>query len=34
MRMPIEIELKARVEDHRALKDRLSLLAPAALSFD
>jgi adenylate cyclase class 2 len=32
--MPIEIELKAHVEDHQTLKDRLSLLAPAALSFE
>ena len=32
--MPIEIELKARVEDHRAVKDRLSILAPMALSFE
>jgi adenylate cyclase class 2 len=32
--MPIEIELKASVEDHQALQERLSLLAPAALSFE
>ena len=32
--MPVEIELKARVEDHQALRDRLSLLAPAALLFE
>jgi adenylate cyclase class 2 len=32
--MPIEIELKAAVEDHPALKERLSLLAPPLFSFE
>jgi adenylate cyclase class 2 len=33
--MPVEIELKVRVEDQNALSERLSLLAPlAALSFE
>jgi adenylate cyclase class 2 len=32
--MAIEIELKASVEDHLALKKRLSLLAPPAFSFE
>jgi adenylate cyclase class 2 len=32
--MPFEIELKASVEDHEALKDRLSLLAPPDFSFE
>jgi adenylate cyclase class 2 len=32
--MSIEIELKASVEDHRALQERISLLAPPAFSFE
>jgi adenylate cyclase class 2 len=32
--MAVEIELKAHVDDHRSLQERLSLLAPEALSFE
>jgi adenylate cyclase class 2 len=32
--MPIEIELKTRTEDHQALKEKISLLAPAAFYFE
>jgi adenylate cyclase class 2 len=32
--MPFEIELKASVEDPRALEERISLLAPPAFSFE
>jgi adenylate cyclase class 2 len=32
--MPIEIELKAHAEDYPALKERLSLLASEAISFE
>jgi adenylate cyclase class 2 len=34
MSMAFEIELKASVEDHRTLKERLSLLAPPSFSFE
>ncbi|MDR3124232.1 MAG: hypothetical protein LBU16_10715 [Treponema sp.] len=32
--MAIEIELKAHAGDHRAVKERISLLAPASFSFE
>ena len=32
--MPIEIELKASVEDHRSLKEQISLLSPPSFSFE
>ncbi|MDR0597454.1 MAG: CYTH domain-containing protein [Treponema sp.] len=32
--MSIEIELKTSVEDHRSLRERISLLSPPAFSFE